>query len=624
METESDPSQTALTLSGIVSNCQFIGEAQNHLSGPGNSISAGPIFRRNLVTNIDYRAPGASFQVFGSDVLVEFNVFVNNSGDLLNNNNSLPQRLTVRENAYLTNRPIQNMLGVGTAGQREMLLIERNVFAGNDSLEPAFLINCGGEWALASLDSNQFVSNAAYVFLLGGLDSLGVIANNRTVRSESPGSGPISDSQVTEGDWTYANNLSYLDEMQPLFRGDGIVSNSIFWYEDPAVSNHLSFFSPVTNCIVKGGHSPGSEIIDADPQIAGIVAGGWGRVLGYDANLQMTLLDLGASDPPPTRLPDPDELIQFPGNATLVAARQGDIVLVWGDPFRYRPPPDIFPWFMEDYHLRPSSPAIGAGIGPAADSDVPLFDFDGEPRSGLTCDIGPDEYSPRAEFEAWGRLWITAEANSATMQHIVIEGGDGVLIENSNVSFADATLRQNRLYGLSAPTPLAFGAFERVSAIGNLGKGIDAPGSDLTDCVAEYNLGDGLRGAFVQGSRAFNNDGVGIRANNAAFCEAIANSGDGVLLDPQGGESSNDLFARENGRDGIRASSGDIDNARAERNVRDGIAIAAGGRCASGKLSSMDGTGSSTISPSWKTAFRKGMAARGCSASGDVRCRVRA
>ena len=47
----------------------------------------------------------------------------------------------------------------------------------------------------------------------------------------------------------------------------------------------------------------------------------------------------------------------------------------------------------DDYHLASGdTDAIGAGIGPSSDSNVPTTDIDGDTRSGTTTDIGADLY----------------------------------------------------------------------------------------------------------------------------------------------------------------------------------------------------------------------------------------
>jgi hypothetical protein len=47
----------------------------------------------------------------------------------------------------------------------------------------------------------------------------------------------------------------------------------------------------------------------------------------------------------------------------------------------------------DDYHLASGDTgAIGNGVGPASDSNVPTTDIDGDARSGTTCDCGYDEF----------------------------------------------------------------------------------------------------------------------------------------------------------------------------------------------------------------------------------------
>lgn len=46
----------------------------------------------------------------------------------------------------------------------------------------------------------------------------------------------------------------------------------------------------------------------------------------------------------------------------------------------------------DDFHLDSTDTvARGNGIGPGSDSDIEATDYDGDTRSGATCDIGPDE-----------------------------------------------------------------------------------------------------------------------------------------------------------------------------------------------------------------------------------------
>lgn len=54
-----------------------------------------------------------------------------------------------------------------------------------------------------------------------------------------------------------------------------------------------------------------------------------------------------------------------------------------------------------DFHLQPTSPCIGMGIGPELNSLVPLYDIDGDSRTGTTCNIGADEYTGPTTIIDW-------------------------------------------------------------------------------------------------------------------------------------------------------------------------------------------------------------------------------
>lgn len=63
----------------------------------------------------------------------------------------------------------------------------------------------------------------------------------------------------------------------------------------------------------------------------------------------------------------------------------------------------------DDFHLDVDDVgAMGLGIGPGSDADVPSTDIDGDARAGVTCDIGADEYDPgpavltQAQFRFFG------------------------------------------------------------------------------------------------------------------------------------------------------------------------------------------------------------------------------
>lgn len=68
---------------------------------------------------------------------------------------------------------------------------------------------------------------------------------------------------------------------------------------------------------------------------------------------------------------------------------------------------DSDPLFVDpangNFHLQEGSPCIGKGIGPELNSLVPLFDFEGDPRTGATCDIGADEYTGPTMMSNWAQ-----------------------------------------------------------------------------------------------------------------------------------------------------------------------------------------------------------------------------
>ncbi len=66
---------------------------------------------------------------------------------------------------------------------------------------------------------------------------------------------------------------------------------------------------------------------------------------------------------------------------------------------------DSDPLFVDpangDFHLQETSPCIGKGIGPTANTSVPTTDIDGDLRSGATCDIGADEFTAPTRIVDW-------------------------------------------------------------------------------------------------------------------------------------------------------------------------------------------------------------------------------
>lgn len=79
----------------------------------------------------------------------------------------------------------------------------------------------------------------------------------------------------------------------------------------------------------------------------------------------------------------------------------------------------------DDFHLvSGDTDAIGAGIGPASDSDVLTTDVDGDTRSGTTCDIGFDEFVSTGDTLAADSGSYTYTGTAAELQRGLIIAAD--------------------------------------------------------------------------------------------------------------------------------------------------------------------------------------------------------
>ena len=205
-----------------------------------------------------------------------------------------------------------------------------------------------------------------------------------------------------------------------------------------------------------------------------------------------------------------------------------------------------------DYHLRPDSPCIGAGIGPSLDPNIPTEDIDGEPRSGLTCDIGVDEYNPDYKPVAetitglWGNIRIQS---TATMKYCKIENGSGVINESPISSFGHCDFINNVDWGLDSPNGAAL--VQSCVTEWNRKGGLNVPGTDLLSCESRLNFGPGLFGNVIQYSVAEMNVGTGIDGTSAKGSNAFFNSGDGIRTT----SSAEDCAAQDNRGIGIVGNS---------------------------------------------------------------------
>jgi len=256
-----------------------------------------------------------------------------------------------------------------------------------------------------------------------------------------------------------------------------------------------------------------------------------------------------------------------------VQSNTADTITVWGDATRGGAvgPPQA--WRVEEYHILPTSPNRGAGIGPGADSTVPTTDMDGDARSGMTCDIGPDEYNATtAPGGNWGRLWVTTGASSASFAHCVVEKGAGLLAEIPNVTVSQCLLWGNTEFGARLTAGTA--EVSDTTATLNMGPGIDAAGMrPLTRCAALWNGAAGLIGTTLTTCTVYGNGADGLSGASAAGSTSEFNAGNGFTLTA----GATDCTARDNRGNGIVTTGGNVANCEASLNTGRGLEISGGG-----------------------------------------------
>lgn len=124
----------------------------------------------------------------------------------------------------------------------------------------------------------------------------------------------------------------------------------------------------------------------------------------------------------------------------------------------------------DDYHLAAGdTAAIGAGVGPATDSDVPTTDYDGDTRSGTTTDIGADLYASASFAIDSTDASMTRDTN---FQVVCSNPATTPTTSNTTLSQGGDTLTCSSVTG-SDPYTLTF-------PVGDLSKQVDATGYDWT------------------------------------------------------------------------------------------------------------------------------------------------
>ncbi|MCX7048807.1 MAG: right-handed parallel beta-helix repeat-containing protein [Candidatus Sumerlaeota bacterium] len=429
----------------------------------------------------------------------------------------------------------------------------------------------------------------------------------------SYGSPSIANCAITRNSASYYGGVSCFN-CAPSITNCTIISNSgggiYCWNASAIITNctvRLNGGTPinvysgsptVSYCNINAAWSGlGGNNIDSDSRF--VVSPYWGTVTaaGYD-EVSFTSVLRHHGDPLPEGALNGRE-IQVGTYYYVILSNTADTITVWGDMTRggaVRPPQA---WRVEDYHIQPSSPNRGAGIGPGADSSVPIADMDGDVRSGATCDIGADEYNvATAPGGAWGRLWVTNVASSANFAFCVVEKGAGLLAEIPNVSVTQCLLQGNTEFGARFTAGTA--TISDTTATLNLGPGIDAASwRPLTRCTATWNGGAGLSGMALTSCTAYgngySNGGNGISGASATDSTSEFCAGAGLTLTA----GAQNCAARDNRGIGIKTTGGNLTNCAASFNTGRGLEISGGGTASSCTVSYNGGgilTDGSTIS----------------------------
>ncbi|MBX3728487.1 MAG: S8 family serine peptidase [Candidatus Sumerlaeia bacterium] len=331
---------------------------------------------------------------------------------------------------------------------------------------------------------------------------------------------------------------------------------AVYGFRKTAILNSILFdnerrdlpFESASYSIIEGG-AAGQGVMESDPMLLGVLVAGVIEDATFHPERNQSRFLFSADDSIPAGSLAGHVLL-VGGMGCYVMSHGDGEAWVWGDMTGFVSYPAA--WKLVTHHIRPGSPAIDAGPGPAANGSVPAADMDGDPRAGLTTDIGADQYSaltaPLAG-SAWGSLRITSGIDSASLQHVVVEKSRGFIVESALAELSDITTRANHGSGLEITVPLSQPA-RAVRALLNYADGITAPASSVTDCEADNNSGRGIVADSVAGSIATANGGIGIRARIATDSEASSNASAGFVLL----ESGSGLVARHNGAHGISSA----------------------------------------------------------------------
>jgi hypothetical protein len=405
----------------------------------------------------------------------------------------------------------------------------------------AIVGNSGATGAISCNDTSvlingNYIADNHGVGYAGGISTFGtfsgVLSNNVIVENTSVFSGAIHATNNTPGTTSNSpllmNNVVY-NNTAGIIGGNCSATMINTVIRNIGIEVSLENNCVVSNCNIEGLWSgSGINNIDEDPEFIGTIAWGFIVSLTYDPVNDWTLLQGVSRVLPSDSLAG--ELIRIGNQHRLVHSNSDNTITVWGDATKGESVFAPVYWELHDYHIKSTSPNIGAGLGPELNPMVPESDFDGDIRSGAACDIGSDEYNastaPKAVY--WGKLWVTTNASTSTLQHVIVENGTGMLNEHAGTWIGDCTFRGNTDYGYRTMAGTA--AIANCTVTLNLGPGIDAAANNLANCAAIYNGGDGLIGAALTDCTAYGNGGDALTGTSATDCTAEFNGGDGMVL----------------------------------------------------------------------------------------------
>ena len=314
--------------------------------------------------------------------------------------------------------------------------------------------------------------------------------------------------------------------------------NTIVWDNFPNEISLSSIISNVNHSCVRGGY-PGEGNISDTPNFIGPIFRGISQRMVYDSNLNETQVFFLSSKKLQAQTIIPKTVLLIGNQAYIIKSLFPDRLTVYGNATKGRTVygdatqgvtvESPLSLVINDYHLRPYSPCIGQGIGPDLDSNVALEDYDGDQRTGATCDIGNDEfkedYKPflLSHFDDWYHILIQSPT---VMKYCTVENGMGLINESPTSSFEHCEFINCVDWGLDSPNGAAL--VQYCVAEWNDAGGLNVPGTNLLSCESRLNFGPGLIGKGVQYSVAEMNIGTGISAVTAKGSNAFFNNGDGI------------------------------------------------------------------------------------------------